>query len=113
MVCDISKELLEIMMVQDFQDFIGQVIKKMMVVILEVENQLFQVLLESVFDGEECDVMKCCMESVGSVICQEVGLVNGLQINVEGEDIVSNQDQVDSLLDELGFQVVCGSGFSL
>jgi len=25
------------------------------------------------------------------------------EINAEGEDIVSNQDQVDSLLDELGF----------
>ncbi len=39
MTRDTSKELLEIMMAQDFQDLTGQVIKKMMEVILEVENQ--------------------------------------------------------------------------
>ncbi|MTI50236.1 MAG: protein phosphatase CheZ [Alcanivorax sp.] len=103
MARDTSKELLEIMMAQDFQDLTGQVIKKMMAVILEVENQLLQVLLESVPDGEERDAMKRRMESAGSATRQEAGLVNGPQINAEGEDIVSNQDQVDSLLDELGF----------
>ena len=103
MARDTSKELLEIMMAQDFQDLTGQVIKKMMAVILEVENQLLQVLLESVADGEERDAMKRRMESAGGATRQEAGLVNGPQINAEGEDIVSNQDQVDSLLDELGF----------
>ena len=57
MARDTSKELLEIMMAQDFQDLTGQVIKKMMAVILEVENNC-QVLLESVPDGEERDAMK-------------------------------------------------------
>jgi chemotaxis protein CheZ len=103
MARDTSKELLEIMMAQDFQDLTGQVIKKMMAVILEVENQLLQVLLESVPDGEERDAMKRRRESAGGATRQEAGLVNGPQINAEGEDIVSNQDQVDSLLDELGF----------
>ena len=103
MARETSKELLEIMMAQDFQDLTGQVIKKMMAVILEVENQLLQVLLESVPDGEERDAMKRRMESAGGATRQEAGLVNGPQINAEGEDIVSNQDQVDSLLDELGF----------
>ena len=39
MARETSKELLEIMMAQDFQDLTGQVIKKMMAVILEVERK--------------------------------------------------------------------------
>lgn len=34
---------------------------------------------------------------------EEASLVNGPQLSTEGEGIVSNQDQVDDLLDELGF----------
>jgi len=106
MTRDTSKELLEIMMAQDFQDLTGQVIKKMMEVILEVENQLLQVLLESVPEGEEREAMKRRMEDRSAADArkrEEATLVNGPQITAEGEDIVSNQDQVDSLLDELGF----------
>ncbi|MEQ8261057.1 MAG: protein phosphatase CheZ [Alcanivorax sp.] len=106
MTRDTSKELLEIMMAQDFQDLTGQVIKKMMEVILEVENQLLQVLLESVPEGEERDALKRRMEDRNAADTrkrEEASLVNGPQIKPEGEDIVSNQDQVDDLLDELGF----------
>lgn len=106
MTRETSKELLEIMMAQDFQDLTGQVIKKMMEVILEVENQLLQVLLESVPDGEERDALKRRMVDRNAADTrkrEEATLVNGPQITAEGDGIVSNQDQVDDLLDELGF----------
>lgn len=106
MARDTSKELLEIMMAQDFQDLTGQVIKKMMEVIQEVERQLLQVLLESVPEGEEREAMRQRMEDRTAEDVrrrEQAGLVNGPQIKPDGEDIVSSQDQVDDLLDELGF----------
>jgi len=42
----LNAQLLEIMMAQDFQDLTGQVIKRMMDVIQEIERQLLMVLLE-------------------------------------------------------------------
>ncbi|AMX03201.1 protein phosphatase CheZ [Microbulbifer thermotolerans] len=105
MARETSKELLEIMMAQDFQDLTGQVIKKMMEVIQEVERQLLQVLLESVPEGEEREALRQRLEknAAESRKREEDTLVNGPQIHSDGEDIVSNQNQVDDLLNELGF----------
>ncbi|QIB64300.1 protein phosphatase CheZ [Kineobactrum salinum] len=97
-----NQELLEIMMAQDFQDLTGQVIKKMMGVIQEVEHQLLQVLLDSVPEGHERGELQRRLDDpeAGKI---DVSLVNGPQIKTDGEDVVSSQDQVDSLLDDLGF----------
>ncbi|SHF55693.1 chemotaxis phosphatase, CheZ [Modicisalibacter ilicicola DSM 19980] len=94
-----SAELLEIMMAQDFQDLTGQVIKKMMDVVKQIESQLVQVLLDSVPDNEED------RKELRRIMDSERGssLVNGPQVKSEGADVVSNQDQVDDLLDSLGF----------
>ena len=101
----INAELLEITMAQDFQDLTGQVIKKMMDVIHEVEGQLFQVLLDSVPDGREREEMRQRLEGYCHLgVVEEAGaLTNGPQINAEAEGVISSQDQVDALLDELGF----------
>lgn len=96
-----NQELLEIMMAQDFQDLTGQVIKKMMVVIQELEHQLLQVLLDSVPEGQERVELQRRLDE--DAVRADVSLVNGPQIKPDGADVVSNQDQVDSLLDELGF----------
>lgn len=100
-----NAELLEIMMAQDFQDLTGQVIKKMMEVIREIEHQLVQVLLDSVPDGQERDAMQRRAEGQWEADAKkrETSLLNGPQIKPEGADVVSSQDQVDDLLDELGF----------
>lgn len=106
MARETSKELLEIMMAQDFQDLTGQVIKKMMEVIQEVERQLLQVLLESVPEGEEREAVKRRLEDGSAADSRkraEASLVNGPQVNGGSDDVVSSQDQVDDLLDELGF----------
>lgn len=93
-----NQQLLEIMMAQDFQDLTGQVIKKMMEVIQEVEHQLLQVLLDSIPEGRERDDMQRIIDEPPNAC-----LLNGPQVKPDGEDVVSNQDQVDSLLEELGF----------
>lgn len=100
-----NAELLEIMMAQDFQDLTGQVIKKMMEVIREIEHQLVQALLDSVPDGLGGEAMRSRMEEQWAADDRqrESPLLNGPQIKPDGPDVVSSQDQVDSLLDELGF----------
>ncbi|RWR03866.1 chemotaxis protein CheZ [[Pantoea] beijingensis] len=84
-------QLLEIMMAQDFQDLTGQVIKRMMDVIQEIERQLLMVLLEN-------------LPEAGARQKQEGNsLLNGPQVNAAAPGVVANQDQVDDLLDSLGF----------
>ena len=83
-------QLMEIMMAQDFQDLTGQVIKKVVSVAQDIESQLMNALIE-VMPGERRT------ESVNS-------LLNGPVINAEGRtDVVVDQQQVDDLLDSLGF----------
>ncbi len=83
-------QLMEIMMAQDFQDLTGQVIKRMMDVVQEIEKQLLMVLLENM------------PEPAQSKRASD-GLLNGPQLDHTVEGVVANQDQVDDLLDSLGF----------
>ncbi|WP_425459583.1 protein phosphatase CheZ [Halomonas nitroreducens] len=100
-----NKELLEIMMAQDFQDLTGQVIKKMMDVIREIEHQLVQVLIDSVPQGEAREDMqrRADGQRENDARRREDGLLNGPQVKPEADDVVADQDQVDDLLDQLGF----------
>ena len=99
------QELLEIMMAQDFQDLTGQVIKKMMDVIREIEHQLVQVLIDSVPQGEAREDMqrRADGQRESDARRREDGLLNGPQMKPEADDVVADQDQVDDLLDQLGF----------
>ena len=82
--------LMEIMMAQDFQDLTGQVIKKIIEVTKEMEQQLVSLLLETAPPAVKAEY--------------ETGLLNGPVINAEGRtDVVTSQDQVDDLLESLGF----------
>ncbi|HEY0209309.1 protein phosphatase CheZ [Acerihabitans sp.] len=83
-------QLLEIMMAQDFQDLTGQVIKRMMDVIQEIEKQLLMVLLEN-------------MPEPSPGKRASGGLLNGPQLDHSVDGVVANQGQVDDLLDSLGF----------
>lgn len=83
-------QLTEIMMAQDFQDLTGQVIKKIVALAHELESGLMTVLIEVLPETKRT-------EEVAS-------LMNGPVINGEGRtDVVVNQEQVDDLLDSLGF----------
>jgi chemotaxis protein CheZ len=85
-----KQQLMDIMMAQDFQDLTGQVIRKVSDLAHGLEQQLVQLLI----DYAPAEMRK---ESSGS-------LLNGPQINPENKsDVVSDQGQVDDLLDSLGF----------
>lgn len=80
--------LMDIMMAQDFQDLTGQVIKKVTSLAQDLERQLVQVLVD--FSP--------------AVKKDEDSLLNGPQIDPHNTvDVVANQEQVDDLLDSLGF----------
>ena len=83
--------LTEIMMAQDFQDLTGQVIKRMMDVIQEIERQLLMVLLENIPEQESRPKR------------ENQSLLNGPQVDTSKAGVVASQDQVDDLLDSLGF----------
>lgn len=90
--------LLEIMMAQDFQDLTGQVVQRITNLAQSIETQLVQVLLDFLPEDKKANVTQKANESN-----KEEGLLNGPQINQDADNIVTNQEQVDDLLDSLGF----------
>lgn len=83
-------QLLEIMMAQDFQDLTGQVIKKVISLAQDLEAQLMELLIETIPEERRKD--------------SPSSLLNGPVINPSGRsDVVGSQQQVDDLLDSLGF----------
>jgi chemotaxis protein CheZ len=86
-----NAQLLDIMMAQDFQDLTGQVIKRMMDVIQEIERQLLMVLIENIPDQSARPKR------------ENESLLNGPQLDATKAGVVASQDQVDDLLDSLGF----------
>ncbi|MCX7166862.1 MAG: protein phosphatase CheZ [Rhodocyclales bacterium] len=85
-----NDQLLEIMLAQDFQDLTGQVIKKVVELVQGLETQLLGLLLEAMPEQRKAEAPE--------------GLLNGPVVSSEGRiDVVSNQSQVDELLESLGF----------
>ncbi|MCK0511025.1 protein phosphatase CheZ [Aromatoleum buckelii] len=85
-----NEQLMEIMMAQDFQDLTGQVIKKVVDLAQKLETELLQVLLEVTPPQMRGD--------------RHGNLLNGPVISSAGrDDVVTTQEQVDDLLDSLGF----------
>lgn len=83
-------QLTEIMMAQDFQDLTGQVIKKIVSLSQNLEQAMMSLLIEVAPEERRT-------KEVNS-------LMNGPVISAEGRnDVVVNQQQVDDLLDSLGF----------
>jgi chemotaxis protein CheZ len=85
-----NDQLMEIMLAQDFQDLTGQVIKKIVDVVQNMETQLLSLLIEAMPEQRKAEAPE--------------GLLNGPVINADGRsDVVTNQSQVDDLLESLGF----------
>ena len=82
-------QLMEIMMAQDFQDLTGQVIKKMMDVIKDMESHLVQLLIDNAPIEKRPEA-------------SQTGL-HGPQTTPGQADAVDDQAQVDDLLASLGF----------
>ena len=80
-----QEQLTEIMMAQEFQDLTGQVIKKLVETVESLETELLGVLVEFVPSGPP-------------------PLASGPAVAAEGRtDVVSDQRQVDELLESMGF----------
>ncbi len=85
-----NAQLLEIVMAQDFQDLTGQVIKKVVDLVQQLETQLLNVLVEVMPEARKAEAPE--------------GLLNGPVMNAAGrDDVVNSQEQVDDLLESLGF----------
>lgn len=85
-----NAQLMEVMMAQDFQDLTGQVIKKVITMAQQMEHDMLQLLLATTPSDMKSEV--------------NASLLNGPVINAEGRsDVVTNQRQVDDLLESLGF----------
>ena len=85
-----NAQLLDIVMAQDFQDLTGQVIKKVMEMVKTLESELLTVLIEYLPVEKKNELSP--------------ELLNGPVVNPDGRaDVVTNQQQVDDLLESLGF----------
>ncbi len=96
----------EVMLAQDYQDLTGQVIKKVVALVQEVESSLVGLVrMASQVDqltGIKHDLLEQDNEPV--VEAEEPNYAGeGPQINKEAPDVVSGQDDVDDLLSSLGF----------
>jgi chemotaxis protein CheZ len=82
-----NAQLLEIMMAQDFHDLTGQVIKKVVELARNLETQLVALLVET-----------------SKIERPDAGGLSGPVVCAEGRtDVVTGQQQVDDLLESLGF----------
>lgn len=82
--------LTEIMLAQDFHDLTGQVICKVVELAQGLEGQLLKLLVEATPEPQRSMI--------------EPGWLNGPAMNaVQRSDVVTDQSQVDDLLESLGF----------
>lgn len=91
---ELRGQLTEILMAQDFQDLTGQIIRRVITLVNEVEGRLVEIL--TVFGKNQLQqsgtVEKAPCEPEGPIINPH-----------ERSDAVSSQDDVDDLLSSLGF----------
>lgn len=85
-----NSKLSDIMLAQDFHDLTGQAIQRVVTMARSVEEQLVKLLLDATPPER-----RAVLEAPG---------LSGPVINPEGrDDVVSSQEQVDDLLESLGF----------
>jgi chemotaxis protein CheZ len=85
-----NDQLMEIILAQDFQDLTGQVIKKIMDVAKVLESELLALLIQHLPSDKKAEL--------------DPSLLNGPVVNAQGKnDVVTDQTQVDELLESLGF----------
>jgi chemotaxis protein CheZ len=86
-----AAQLLEILMAQEFQDLTGQVLRRLTHAVHEIEQQLLKLLIDQAPAAKRQQF-------------EENGLLSGPVVDAEGRtDVVTSQQQVDDLLESLGF----------
>ncbi|MDG1773531.1 MAG: protein phosphatase CheZ [Oceanicoccus sp.] len=99
----LSEKLNTILLAQDFQDLTGQVIKKVISLVQDVEIRLVELMRVAGQVEELTGIVRSTEEKAA----KPEGLdsqAEGPQVNADKrEDVVSGQDDVDDLLSSLGF----------
>lgn len=91
----------EIMMAQDFQDLTGQIIRRVIRLVQEVEENLVGLIRLSSARMESEKTVKSTSDKAPEFVAGQGPIVPNTQDAVA--DVVSGQDDVDSLLSSLGF----------
>ena len=101
----LNKSLQDIVLEQGFQDLTGQVLKRVMGLINEVEKDLVQLVLMASQVEEITGLAKPETDEheMEELIEKRKHEAEGPQINKARENVVSGQDEVDDLLSSLGF----------
>ncbi|PKF51743.1 protein phosphatase CheZ [Enterovibrio nigricans] len=89
-------QLTEILMAQDFQDLTGQVIRRVIELVQEVEKQLVEILTAFGLDEDQQQEteQQTGIEAEGPVVTEE---------KRQEKQVMQSQDDVDDLLSSLGF----------
>ncbi|MFT5674786.1 MAG: chemotaxis protein CheZ [Paraglaciecola sp.] len=93
----LNELLTEVLMTQGYQDLTGQVIRRVIELVKEVEDNLIHML--TMFGGMEVNESTNKITSEADSIKAEGPILNA----ATREDVVSDQDDVDDLLSSLGF----------
>jgi chemotaxis protein CheZ len=95
-----------VLMAQDYQDLTGQVIRRVIELVREVEESLIHLLTAFAAQGEvePAQLTEQPEETEDSIVAQTLAGPEGPIIDKESRnDVVPDQDEVDDLLSSLGF----------
>ena len=99
---ELRGQLTEILMAQDFQDLTGQIIRRVITLVNEVEDRLVEIL--TVFSGNKPEEQTQVLPEPSDKKIKQSSEAEGPILHPElREDAVSSQDEVDDLLSSLGF----------
>ncbi|AXB32085.1 protein phosphatase CheZ [Vibrio campbellii] len=99
---ELRGQLTEILMAQDFQDLTGQIIRRVITLVNEVEDRLVEIL--TVFSDNKPEEQTQVLPEPSDKKIKQSSEAEGPILNPEQrEDAVSSQDEVDDLLSSLGF----------
>ncbi len=99
---ELRGQLTEILMAQDFQDLTGQIIRRVITLVNEVEDRLVEIL--TAFSGNKPEEQTQVLPEPSDKKIKQSSEAEGPILNPEQrEDAVSSQDEVDDLLSSLGF----------
>lgn len=97
----LEKNLTEILMAQDFQDITGQVLKKVIALVRDVEGNLVELI--KIAAGLQLAELSNVKPNKAAVENSSHAGLEGPVMDKTRTDVVTNQDDVDDLLSSLGF----------
>jgi chemotaxis protein CheZ len=97
----VNSHLTTVLMAQDFQDLTGQIIRRVINLVADVESNLVNLIR---LQGESSAAPAVPKKDAKAKAEENKGKLEGPQIpGKEAEDVMANQDDVDDLLASLGF----------